>query len=132
MKNTIIKYFKNWGFILFILLILEIFIIGFVNTNFLNISNLLYSSNDFMHIVIVSIPFTLILVTGGIDISITSVMGLTSIVFGMLHTFLNMPFFLAIILALLCASLCGLINGFLVSNTDINPPGYNFRNYVSL
>ena len=114
MKNTIIKYFKNWGFILFILLILEIFIIGLVNPNFLNISNLLYSSNDFMHIVIVSIPFTLILVTGGIDISITSVMGLTSIVFGMLHTFLNMPFFLAIILALLCASLCGLINGFLV------------------
>ena len=105
MKNTIIKYFKNWGFILFILLILEIFIIGLVNPNFLNISNLLYSSNDFMHIVIVSIPFTLILVTGGIDISITSVMGLTSIVFGMLHTFLNMPFFLAIILALLCASL---------------------------
>ena len=121
MNNTIIKYFKNWGFILFILLILEIFIIGLVNPNFLNISNLLYSSNDFMHIVIVSIPFTLILVTGGIDISITSVMGLTSIVFGMLHTFLNMPFFLAIILALLCASLCGLINGFLVSNTDINP-----------
>ena len=96
MKNMIIKYFKNWGFILFVLLILEIFIIGLVNPNFLNISNLLYSSNDFMHIVIVSIPFTLILVTGGIDISITSVMGLTSIVFGMLHTFLNMPFFLAI------------------------------------
>ena len=106
MKNTIIKYCKNWGFILFILLILEIFIIGLVNPNFLNISNLLYSSNDFMHIVIVSIPFTLILVTGGIDISITSVMGLTSIVFGMLHTFLNMPFFLFIIYSFLVYYWC--------------------------
>lgn len=120
-KNIFSKCFKNWGFILFLLIILEILIIGMFNSTFLNISNLLYSSSDFMHIVIVAIPFTLIVITGGIDISITSVMGFTSIIFGILFSFFNMPIPIAILLALICSSICGVINGSLVANTDINP-----------
>lgn len=117
----VLKYTKNWGIILFALLIAEILIVGTVNPVFLNINNLLYSSNDFMHITIVAIPFTLIVITGGIDISVTSVMGLTSIIFGTLYKYLNVSIVFAVILALLAALLCGIINGSLVANTDINP-----------
>lgn len=114
-------FLKRWEFALLILLAVEIFAFGALNESFLNVGNLLYSTNDFAHILIVAIPLTLVIITGGIDISVGAMMGLSSIVFGILWKFCGFPIWAAFIAALATGTLAGLLNGMLVAYTDINP-----------
>ena len=45
---------------------------------------MLYSTSDFIHVGIVALALTLVIITGGIDLSIGSVMGLSAITLGLL------------------------------------------------
>lgn len=119
--NAVISFLKRWEFALLVLLVAEIFVFGAMNQNFLNVGNLLYSTNDFAHILLVAIPLTLVIITGGIDISVGAAMGLSSIVFGLLWKFCGFPIWTALIAALMMGAATGLFNGLLVSYTDINP-----------
>ncbi len=114
------EIFKRWEFIIFLLLLLEILVFGFFNSSFLNIKNILYSTTDFAHISLVALPLTLVIITGGIDISIASIMGLTSIVIGSTWS-LGAPIQVAVSLGLLSGIAAGTFNGFLVAYTDIQP-----------
>lgn len=73
------KYVYRWEGVLIVLLLIEFILFSLINGDFLNISNLLFSTNDFLFIAIVAIPMTFVIVTGGIDVSVGSIMGLTSI-----------------------------------------------------
>ena len=66
-----------------VVLVLELVVLGLINPTFLNIENLLFSTSDFAHVIIAAIGLTLIIMTGGIDISGVSIMGLASIVLGL-------------------------------------------------
>jgi AI-2 transport system permease protein len=119
--NRMTPFLKRWEFALLVLLVAEIFVFGAMNQGFLNAANLLYSTNDFAHILIVAIPLTLVIITGGIDISVGSMMGLSSIVFGLLWKFCGFPIWAAFVGALATGTTAGLLNGLLVASTDINP-----------
>ncbi len=114
------KWLKSWEFSLTILLVVEIFVLGAINPAFLNVENLLYSTNDFMHILFAALAMTLTIITGGIDISSTSVMGLASIVIGLAWV-AGMNIVAAVALALLIGVLAGAFNGVFVAYTDIHP-----------
>ena len=73
------KYVYRWEGVLIVLLLIEFILFSLINSDFLNISNLLFSTNDFLFIAIAAIPMTFVIVTGGIDVSVGSIMGLTSI-----------------------------------------------------
>jgi AI-2 transport system permease protein len=109
-----------WTVILFFLLVFEILGFGLANESFLNVSNLLYSTNDFAQIILVALPFTLVVITGGIDVSVGSIMGLSSITFGILWKFIGFPIWLAFVSSLGIGVVAGLLNGLLVAYTDIN------------
>lgn len=115
------KRLLTWETALVVLLGLEIFGFGAVNPVFLNLENLLYSTSDFAHIMIAALPLTLVMITGGIDISAASTMGLASITLGLLWKVAGVNIFVAMAAALLVGLLAGMINGWLVANTDINP-----------
>ena len=73
----------NWQFALILLIAVEFIIFGSLNSRFLNVMNLMYSIGDFLYIAIAALPMTLIIVSGGIDISVGSIMGLSSIITGL-------------------------------------------------
>ncbi|NOZ72306.1 MAG: autoinducer 2 import system permease LsrD [Chloroflexi bacterium] len=114
------KTLKSWELALVVLLFAEIFLFGALNESFLNLDNLLYSTSDFAHIILSALPLTLVIITGGIDISVASVMGLSAIVVGVSWQG-GANIFVALGLALFVGALAGMINGLLVANTDINP-----------
>jgi AI-2 transport system permease protein len=114
------RRFKSWEVTLILALILQMIAFRSVSRVFSNAENLLYSSNDFAHIMLAALPLTFVIITGGIDISIASVMGFSSIVLGVVWQF-GVDIYLAMVIALLFGALCGYVNGVLVSNTDINP-----------
>ncbi|MBO1580491.1 ABC transporter permease [Bacillus sp. XF8] len=112
--------FLRWEGVLIVLLIIEFILFGLFNSDFFNISNLLFSMNDFIFITIAAIPMTFVIVTGGIDVSVGSIMGLTSILIGVL--WMNgIPVILAVIIALFISCLAGCINGLIIKTTDVEP-----------
>lgn len=115
-----IKRLLKWELALFIFLFAEIFFFGQLSSNFFDVNNLLYSLNDFVYIALAAIPMTFVIITGGIDVSIGSIMGLSSITFGVL--WMNgINVWPALIIALLIAVIAGSFNGLLIALTDVQP-----------
>lgn len=117
---SFIKKFKSWETALVVLLFAEIFLFGTLNKSFLSIDNLFYSTNDFAHVMLAALPLTMVIITAGIDISVASMMGLSSVVLGVSWQG-GANIFIAMGLALLVGVIAGSINGLLVANTDVNP-----------
>ncbi len=70
---------------------------------------------------IAAVGMTLVIITGGIDISVGSIIGASSVGCAMLMTSLNLPPVLAITLTLLGGLLIGLFNGFFIYQIQIPP-----------
>lgn len=69
---------------------------------------------DIAPILLIALPMTLIIVTGEIDLSVASIVGLSSVLLGVLHdSGLSVP--VAALLALLGGAACGALNGFLIA-----------------
>jgi len=120
MSRKLLAWLKTWEMVLVVLFVVEILSFGKLNPAFLNVENLFFSTSNFAYILLAALPMTLVIITGGIDISIASIMGLTSIVIGVLWQS-GTNVFVATGIALLVGVLAGVINGLLVANTDIQP-----------
>ncbi|GAA5114227.1 ABC transporter permease [Alloalcanivorax gelatiniphagus] len=69
---------------------------------------------DIAPILLIALPMTLIIITGEIDLSVASIMGLSSVLLGVLHDG-GMSIPAAAALALLAGLACGALNGFLIA-----------------
>ena len=110
----------NWESALLALLIVEILLFGALNPRMLDLNMLLFSTSDFICIGIVALPLTLVIISGGIDISLGSTIGLCAIALGVM-TQAGWPLWLAVSLTLLLGLLCGLFNAALIHYTGISP-----------
>ncbi|PFO67003.1 autoinducer 2 import system permease LsrD [Bacillus cereus] len=119
-EDESMKYLYRWEGVLIVLLFIEFILFSFISSDFLNISNLLFSTNDFLFIAIAAIPMTFVIVTGGIDVSVGSIMGLTSILIGVLWRN-GIPILFAVIIALIISCLAGALNGIIIKMTDVEP-----------
>jgi len=75
---------------------------------------LTYLLLDIMPILFIALPMTLIIVTGEIDLSVASTMGLSSVLLGTLHQ-AGLPIEAAGFIALIVGLLAGALNGFLIT-----------------
>lgn len=110
----------NWEVALLLILVAEILLFGAINPRMLDINMLLFSTSDFICIGIVALPLTLVIISGGIDISLGSTIGLCAIALGVMLQ-AGLPISLAIILTLAVGLLCGLFNAALIHYTGISP-----------
>ncbi|MGL5387719.1 MAG: autoinducer 2 ABC transporter permease LsrD [Serratia sp. (in: enterobacteria)] len=110
----------GWELALAALLVIEILAFGVVNPRMLDINVLLFSTSDFICIGIVALPLTMVIVSGGIDISFGSTIGLCAIALGVMFQ-ADLPMPLAIVITLALGALCGLLNAGLIIYTGINP-----------
>ncbi|HWO78381.1 MAG TPA: autoinducer 2 import system permease LsrD [Bacillus sp. (in: firmicutes)] len=114
------KRFIRWESALACLILLECILFCIISPGFLNVTNFLYSMNDFAYIALAAIPMTFVIITGGIDVSVGSIMGLTSIVCGVL--WMNgLSVWIAALIAIMVAVIAGSVNGLLVAYTNVQP-----------
>ena len=100
------------------LLLFEVVVFSIVSENFLNIKNFETVLRNSTDLAIVAIGMTLIMILGGIDISVGSSMGLVAIIVGwMLEA--NVNPFIILVVALLSGTLIGVLNGLLVTKAKI-------------
>ena len=117
--NRLKKFFLRWEFVLVIMLVAEIIIFGAINPRFLRLPVLLGSINDFASICIISVFVTFVLVSGGIDIQAGSIVGLTSIVMGLLWHDVGINLWVVIPMVLLVGAACGALSGFFIAYTEV-------------
>ncbi|AVI60562.1 autoinducer 2 import system permease LsrD [Bacillus toyonensis] len=119
-EDEYMKHVYRWEGVLIVFLLIEFILFSFLNSDFFNVSNLLFSTNDFLFIAIAAIPMTFVIVTGGIDVSVGSIMGLTSILIGVLWMS-GIPILFAVIIALIISCLAGALNGIIIKMTGVEP-----------
>ena len=115
------KLLKRWETLLLVVILLEIVVFGALNPKFLNVKRLFNSLNNFVPVCIISLFVTYVMITGGIDIQSGSIVGLTSIFVGVLWNDAHINIFVACILGLCLGALAGLLSGFFVAYTGVQP-----------
>jgi ribose transport system permease protein len=95
------------------LLVLMLFMTALEPT-FGTAENLTNISRNFAPIGIMALGMTVVLITGGIDLSVGSVMGLVAIVAGLFLTW-HYPWYVAFSMGMLTGLACGVFNGFFVA-----------------
>jgi ribose transport system permease protein len=70
---------------------------------------------------ILAVGITFIIVTGGIDLSIGTVMTFASVMAGLVITNLGLPIFTGVIAAILAGALCGFLNGLSIAKLGLPP-----------
>jgi rhamnose transport system permease protein len=104
---------------LLVLLLVATFIMGSsIADSFLSGTNLSLASADLMEKAIMALGLTLVIIAGEIDLSVASVLGLSSAILGELVD-KGVPLGLAIALCLVAGALCGLFNGLLVARVGL-------------
>jgi len=88
------------------------------SSDFLNTTTGFYIGLNMGEIAIMALPLTLIVITGEIDLSVASMLGLSGAVMGQLHSE-GWPIGLAIVAALVVGALGGALNGFLVARLGL-------------
>ena len=101
------------------LMIVEILLFGALNPRMLDLNMLLFSTSDFICIGIVALPLTLVIISGGIDISLGSTIGLCAIALGVMMQ-AGWPLGLAIPLTLAVGALFGAISGWVHTRFKIS------------
>jgi ribose transport system permease protein len=96
--------------------------LSFATDTFLSVRNFLNIMDQVTVLGIMAVGMTLVILIGGIDLAVGSVMALSMMVLGYLNVTMGMPMGPAIILALLAAALNGLVAGVLI--TRFNVPAF--------
>lgn len=107
--------------ILFVILILGVGLMSMLSDVFLTPENLLNQGRLATEIALIALPMTLIIITGGIDLSVGSIAGLTAIMLGVIWNGWGWPLELAIVSAIGIATLCGAFNAFFITRVGLPP-----------
>lgn len=100
------------------LLVLMLIVINLINIsaspNYANFNNIMNAMRDFMDKAIIVFPMAFVIMLGEIDISVASIMALSSVTMGVAYQS-GAPMGAAVVIALLVGTICGLINGLILA-----------------
>ena len=121
-KSTWRSYLSGGAVGPFIGLIALCLFLSFSSDTFLTLRNILNVMDQITVIGVMALGMTLVILLGGIDLSVGSVLALSSMVLGYLGNNVGLPFALGIVVALLVSALCGVISGLMI--TKLNMPAF--------
>jgi rhamnose transport system permease protein len=107
--------------ILGVLTALALAALALMSDKFFTADNLLNQGRLMAEVGLVALGMTFVIVTGGIDLSVGSILGLTAILLGVFWQNLGMPLPVAILTAMACGTLAGLGNGLIITRFKVPP-----------
>jgi len=107
--------------ILLIITLLAIFILSEQNDRFLTRRNLEREAVLLFEVGLVALPMTYIIITGGIDLSVGSIFGMSAIILGFMWQDHGWPIEMAIVAAIVAGTIGGFINGLFIVWLGVPP-----------
>ena len=108
----------RWESFLVVLFVLVVLGFGFTTRNFFYYRNLFDMTLIFGEKALIALTMTFVIVTANIDISVASIMGLSSSVLAVLYR-AGVPIGFAIVAGLATGALCGVINGWVITRFNL-------------
>ncbi len=115
------RFVRKHESVLLLVLVLECAIFGVAGTNFLTTPNAFEITRLSVEIGLIALALTPVIITGGIDLSVGSMMGLTAVVLGGLWRDGQMSMAVAVGVTLLLGLAGGSLNGLLVTRLGLPP-----------
>ncbi len=113
-KTALQSVFSSQPFWVTIALLILVVIMSFYEPSFGTADNISNMTRNFAPFGIMALGMMVVIITGGIDLSVGSVMGIVSIVAGLFLTW-EYPWYVAFSMGLLTGLICGAFNGFFVA-----------------
>ena len=107
--------------ILGILLVAALVVLAFQSDRFFTTENLLNQGRLMAEVGLVALAMTFVIVTGGIDLSVGSTLGLVAILLGVFWQNLGLPLPLAMVLGIVAGGIAGLVNGLIITRFGVPP-----------
>jgi len=118
-RDSLGKFLRTYGS--FATLVLLVFAASILSENFWTTSNIFLVLRQTAALGIVAVGQTFVILTAGVDLSVTSIVSLAVVLFTGLYDYndANLPMLLAVTLSI--AVITGLINGYVISRLKIPP-----------
>ena len=107
--------------ILFVILVVVVAVLASRSEAFFTASNLINQGRLMSEVGLVALPMTFVIVTGGIDLSVGSILGLCAILLGVLWQGLGLPLGLVLVLVLVVGILAGMFNAAFIVRVGVPP-----------
>ena len=108
-------------FSVFIALLIMILIMSFASPFFLRINNVMNVLNQIARYGIIAVGMSLIIISGGIDLSVGFVVGFSACIFAYLSLNTSLPWPLVLFLTLSIGAAIGLLNGIIITRIGLVP-----------
>lgn len=115
------RVFPNNEWVLLLVVALECLIFGLTGNNFLTSANAFEITRLSVEVGLLALALTPVIVTGGIDLSVGSMMGLAAVVLGVLWRDAHLPIAVAIAVTLLAGIAGGSLNALMISRLNFPP-----------
>lgn len=114
-----LKLFKKYGVVFILVILLIIFTV--LNPAFLTLKNVINISKQVAIMAILSVGMTFVLLTGGIELSMGSVVSLVVVLISLFVTVLGWSIPLSLIMAIAIATVIGFFNGVIIAKVKVPP-----------
>ncbi len=116
-----LRSFLRHEAVLGFLLIIVLFLLAQQSDKFFTTANILNQGRLMTEVGLIALPMTFVIITGGIDLSVGSILGLCAILLGVFWHNLGIPLPAAMVLAVVVGGIAGLINGLIITRFKVPP-----------
>jgi rhamnose transport system permease protein len=103
------------------LVVLALVVLAAQSDRFFTVDNLLNQGRLMTEVGLIAVIMTFVIITGGIDLSVGSILGMAAILIGVFWQNAGLPLPAAIGLALLVGTLAGFVNGIIITRFRVPP-----------
>src|SRR5438132_9169049 len=107
--------------ILAVLVVVALVVLAAQSERFFTADNLLNQGRLMAEVGLVAMTMTFVIITGGIDLSVGSIIGLVAILLGVFWQNLGLPLPVAIVAAMAVGTLSGVANGWIITRFRVPP-----------
>jgi len=115
------RLFPNSEWVLLLVVAIECMVFSITGNNFLTATNAFEITRLSVEVGLLALALTPVIITGGIDLSVGSMMGLAAVVLGGLWRDAHLPIALAAVVALIVGIIGGSLNAFMISRLKFPP-----------
>jgi len=102
-------------------LVLAVIALSFLSDRFLTPANLLNQTRFLTEVALLAVPMTFVIILGGIDLSVGSIVAFSAVLLGFSWLVLGFPLWLAVLVGIAGGTLAGYLNGLVIVYLGVPP-----------
>lgn len=122
MNNSLIKRINKMSELgILLVLVLLCTVVSLVNPTFYSFDNIMNILRTTSYVIIAALAATMVFITGGLDLSVGSIIGLGGLISGVCLAYFKLPVWVSIVAGLMLGVIFGLFNGLAIVKGKIPP-----------